>query len=236
MGNDMRLVKFRMMIRDIYVDLGKTDLTRTLSDGSGNYLNGGYGAVWLAAIYDYDKLNDYGKAIIEQVSEMTEKDRCEDETSFSYKIKFVKNCQDMEYRMKAAEAIVTRLNRESQEFKLHVGRVFEDLLELHFMFWSLMILAVDDTDKEEHLSLICDFARMLKVSDFEMMDMVQIIRAICNIEWDDKIVTESVNTEFKEVIKRYGIVRADGIAVTDGDIEVALSGLGGVMSGLRRGV
>ncbi len=198
MGNDMRLVKFRMMIRDIYIDLGKHNLTDTLSDGSGNYLNGGYGAVWLAAIYDYDKLNDYGKTIIEQVSEMTEKDKCEDGTAFSYKIKSVKNCQDMEYRMKVATAIVVYLNERIKTFTWY---------KLYFIFWALMVLTVDDANKEEHLSLICDFAKMLKVSDTEITDMVQIIQAIYNIEGNYKIQTEEVALRFREVMEKYGIRR-----------------------------
>lgn len=198
MGNDMRLVKFRMMIRDIYIDLGKHNLTDTLSDGSGNYLNGGYGSVWLAAIYDYDKLNDYGKTIIEQVSEMTEKDKCEDGTAFSYKIKSVKNCQDMEYRMKVATAIVVYLNERIKTFTWY---------KLYFIFWALMVLTVDDANKEEHLSLICDFAKMLKVSDTEITDMVQIIQAIYNIEGNYKIQTEEVALRFREVMEKYGIRR-----------------------------
>ncbi len=154
--------------------------------------------MWLAAIYDYDKLNDYGKTIIEQVSEMTEKDKCEDGTAFSYKIKSVKNCQDMEYRMKVATAIVVYLNERIKTFTWY---------KLYFIFWALMVLTVDDANKEEHLSLICDFAKMLKVSDTEITDMVQIIQAIYNIEGNYKIQTEEVALRFREVMEKYGIRR-----------------------------
>lgn len=47
-----------------------------------------------------------------------------------------------------------------------------------FIFWSLMILTVDDREKEKHLSIICDFARMLHISDEEMEDLVTVIKII----------------------------------------------------------
>lgn len=47
-----------------------------------------------------------------------------------------------------------------------------------FIFWALMILAVDKTDAEEHLTLICDFARMLRITDDELEDIVHVIKII----------------------------------------------------------
>ena len=47
-----------------------------------------------------------------------------------------------------------------------------------FIFWALMVLTVDNTDKEEKLSLICDFSRYLNVSDEEMQNIVKLIQAI----------------------------------------------------------
>lgn len=190
MGNDMRTVKFRMMIKDIYVDLGKKDLTDTLADDLGDYMNEGYYSVWLAVVYDYNKLNEYGKIIMDQVSQMTEEDEEEDEDAFSHQVQFVEECQDIEYRTKAAKAIVQQLDHKSK---------------LHFMFWALMILAVDDADKEEHLSLICDFAKMFKVGDVELMDLVRIIQGIYDIEGDYKIQTEWAVREFGSLIKKYEI-------------------------------
>ncbi|MCI8353706.1 MAG: hypothetical protein HFI47_01290 [Lachnospiraceae bacterium] len=198
MSNDMRIVKFEMMIREIFEDLGKTALTDNLGE---TVWNEGYGAAWLAVIYDYDKLNAYGKIIMEQVCEMTEEDETEDEEEFEHQIEFVENCEDMAYRMKAAKALVVKLNEEDNGGLINLGKP----KKLFFIFWSLMVLAVDDAGKEKHLSLICDFAKMLKISDAEMMDIVQIIQIIYHIEGKINIQTKDVKMRFENVIGRYGV-------------------------------
>ena len=198
MSNDMRIVKFKMMIREIFEDLGKRDLTGNLGEA---VWNGGYRSVWLSVIYDYDKLNSYGKIIMEQICEM-DKDETKDYEVFLHQKKFVENCKDMEYRMKAAKALVVKLNEEDNEKTINFGKP----KKISFIFWSLMILAVDDVDKEEHLSLICDFAKMLKISDEEMMDIVQVIRVIYHIEKSNlKLQTDIAITEFRKVMRRYGV-------------------------------
>ncbi len=202
MSNDMRIVKFKMMIREIFEDLGKRDLTDNLGEA---VWNGGYGSVWLSVIYDYDKLNSYGKIIMEQICEMDKdetKDYEEDYEVFLHQKEFVENCKDMEYRMKAAKALVVKLNEEDNGKTINFGKP----KKISFIFWSLMILAVDDVDKEEHLSLICDFAKMLKISDEEMMDIVQVIRVIYHIEKSNlKLQTDIAITEFRKVMRRYGV-------------------------------
>lgn len=62
----------------------------------------------LAIIYDYDKLNGYGKAVMDRVCELDENES--DYEDFSHRVEFVEKCKDMEYRMKAAKALVTDLN------------------------------------------------------------------------------------------------------------------------------
>ena len=47
-----------------------------------------------------------------------------------------------------------------------------------FIFWSLMLLSVNKTNEAEKLSLICDLARILMVTDDEVMDIVQVIKVI----------------------------------------------------------
>lgn len=65
-----------------------------------------------------------------------------------------------------------------------------------FLFWALMVLAVDDTDKEKHLSLICDFARMLEVTDDEMKDLVNVIKRIFKCGDYEPIKTQRVKYMF----------------------------------------
>lgn len=193
MSSDMRIVKFKMIVRDIWEDLGEVALTNCLGQ-----LNGGWYTALLAIIYDYDKLNDYGKAIMEQVCEL-DKDESDYE-NFLHRVEFVEKCKNMEYRIKAAKALVTDLN----------NKPYSDKEKINFLFWSLMILSVDDTDKEEHLSLICDFAKMLKIGDEEMMDITQIIQAIYHMEGNFTIKTRDVKLYFGKVIKRYGVITSTG--------------------------
>lgn len=71
------------------------------------------------------------------------------------------------------------------------------------LFWALTVLAVDDTDKEKRLSLICDFARMLKVTDDEMKDIVNVIKCVFQDETFEPLKTEKVSDIFEDVIDMY---------------------------------
>ncbi len=184
MNSDMRIVKFKMMIRDIWEDLGKRDLTDCL-DG----INDGEYTALLAIIYDYDKLNDYGKAIMDQVCGLDEDDAEFDADAFEYKAEFIEECKDIKYRLKTAKALVMELNKEIIMFIADNHHTNKYERKLIFIFWALMILAVDDTDKEEHLSLICDFAKMLQIGDEEIMYMVQIIRVVYHEEVEKEMIS-----------------------------------------------
>ena len=199
MSNDMRSVKFKMVIKDIWEGLSED--SRSLTDNLGELLwNEGWGTAWLAIIYDYDKLNDYGKIIMEQVCELDEEE-FEDE-GLPYREDFVKNCKDMEYRMRAAKALVVKLNEEDKGKDIVGIRNKGKDGKIYFIFWSLMILAVDDANKEDYLSLICDFSKMLKISDEEMMGIVQIIRAIYHAEKNLDISPKDVSSQLDKIIKK----------------------------------
>lgn len=193
MSNDMRIVKFKMKIRDIWEDLERMALTGAIKD-----LNDGLETAWLATIYDYDKLNDYGKAIMDQVCKLDKEEFC-GEDNFKYRVKFVKNCKNIEYRMKAAKVFLMDVVSHYKSSGINLWR----LDALYFMFWSLMILAVDDEDKEEYLSLICDFAKILKISDEEMMDLVRVIRIIYQVEENIDIQTKDIKRWFAKVVGKY---------------------------------
>lgn len=244
MSKDMRFIKFEMMIGEIYAEWSDKELAGCLYDEEGKLVNDGYPTVWMAAIYDYHKLNDYGKMIMDQVSKMTEEDEKEDSEHYSYKKKFLEKCQDMEFRIKFAKALAADLKASGSNKSgilpqvsaidamfgvmgavgskmggamggkmSEAGRVMSGVTalykatytpKLHFLFWALMILAVDDTDKEEYLSRICDLAQMMEVAEAELMDMVSVIKAIFNVEGDYTFQTLGVSSEFANVIKRYG--------------------------------
>ncbi len=70
-----------------------------------------------------------------------------------------------------------------------------------FIFWSLMILTVDKTDVEEHLSLICDYAKMLCITDNEFKDILEIIKIIYNKKETNSSYTNNISNCFKNMLK-----------------------------------
>lgn len=168
--NEMRIMKFEMMVRDI-AKLG------TVFDNGANIDNRYY----LALIYDYDDLNDYGKAIIEQG---------EGEEGLDY---FWMQNEIIDQRKSKAREFVEKCNKDSKR-----------QISLWFVFWEMMMLTVDDTDKEKHLSLICDFARMLKISDEEMLDILKVIQVIYH-KAEDRIEfnSESIPNNFARLLIEY---------------------------------
>lgn len=69
------------------------------------------------------------------------------------------------------------------------------------IFWSLMILTVDKTDVEEHLSLICDYAKMLCITDNEFKDILEIIKIIYNKKEIGSFHTNNIPNCFKNILK-----------------------------------
>lgn len=105
----------------------------------------------LGLIYDYRRLNAYGKVILDKIN--SNKGSCSVDLSMEEKLKmgflFKERCRKGE------------CNKYS------------------FIFWALMVLTVDDTDKEKHLSQICDFSRFLEVDEEEMKNITRLICTIC---------------------------------------------------------
>ena len=73
----------------------------------------------------------------------------------------IKLFSDMKTKIEASKLFI-QLCRE----KKHKEEGFK------FIFWSLMILAVDKYNADEYLSIICDFAEMLQITDEEFEDIV----------------------------------------------------------------
>lgn len=173
MGNDVRIVKFKRMVKRIWEDLDRTLLIMD------NKIASKDDSVYLATIYDYDALNDYGKVIMEQVSDLANKR------------KYLSSYKEPEYRIDQLDWIIQ-----------FIGSNF-DHADLKFIFWALMILAVDDTDKEEHLSLICDVAKLRHIKNSEMMDIVQIVRLVFEKEITESLVSSSVRVCFERLLQDY---------------------------------
>lgn len=93
----------------------------------------------------------------------------------------------------------------SKEF-VQLCRKSENVTEGYkFIFWALLILTVDKTDAEEHLSLICDFAKMLRITDAEFEDIIHVVKTIydeATIEYIFK--SEKIPSIFKSLLSLYG--------------------------------
>lgn len=185
--NEMRVMKFEAMVRDI------------AKFGSESVFDNGFGIDnknYLALIYDYDELNAYGKAVIEQ-------GRGEGNVDDYW---LLENFASLDKKRSRTREFIEKCNDDRDKGKI---------ISLYYIFWAMMILTVDDTDKEEHLSLICDFARMLKISDEEMMDIVQVIQMIYNkaedmIEFQTKLIPYN----FDGLLRDIGYVSEETIIAT----------------------
>lgn len=113
----------------------------------------------LRLVFDYDKLNEYGKIIVDNV----------------------KVCVPIGSKLGQCDKIITD---EIEMRKLYAKEFVEycrrknDYSAYNFIFWSLMVLTVDDSNKEEYLSIICDFVKMFMITDEEVKDIVSMIKII----------------------------------------------------------
>lgn len=88
---------------------------------------------------------------------------------------------------------------------MQLCRRFENQKEGYkFIFWALMVLTVDQSDAEEHLSLICDLANMLHITDDEFEDIIQVVKTVCNGSMSEYIFkSEKVSEIFSDVLSKY---------------------------------
>ena len=122
----------------------------------------------LCMIYDFDKLNEHGKIIMKRAEiYITKGTETFDIWAYKYFVTYDFKDLAFETRIEAVKDFVQQCSYD------------ENLNEAYkFIFWALMILTVDKTDMEEHLSMICDFAQLLHISDDELEDIVRIIKYV----------------------------------------------------------
>ena len=137
----------------------------------GSLVDNSAGNTTLALIYDYGKCNDYAKVIMDKSTLVfnTSYDRTTDLWKRDYPSYNEFEFMDAKTRIEA-----------SKKF-LQLCRNTENTNEGYkFIFWALMILTVDKTDAEEHLALICDFAKMLRITEDEFEDIIQTVKIVYN--------------------------------------------------------
>lgn len=168
--SNMRIVKYETLIEDINSNITKRQRATGFFSAIAAKFNS-TGNTALALIYDYDKCNEYAKVIMNK-SELVLDDLDEINIVFDYWMEVYptfEKFKDPKRKIEASKKLVQLCRNE-----LNATEGYK------FIFWALMILTVDKTDAEEHLALICDFAKMLRITEDEFEDIIQIIKIIYN--------------------------------------------------------
>lgn len=170
--NELRLVKFQTLIEDISKTFTKN------FHGSWYSNEKQHPNLALRLIFDYDECNEYARIIIDKsllyftrgfavfffddlnIFASLCDNKCDTKTRISVSKEFVKICRE-EY--------------------------FDSMASYRFIFWALLVLTVDKNNAQEYLSLICDFAKMLKITNDEFEDIINVIKCVYNV--DDKNYT-----------------------------------------------
>ncbi len=159
-ANDPAQVKFSSLVEDV---------KRTMQS-SGNGPN-----IPLAFIYDYSALNDFGKTIFRNTS-----------VNFRFKRNVVYNggMNGLLMRANVFNEEHSLKSLEDSEKAEQAKRAFVHYLSYDFrggyglLFWAMMVLAVDKTDGNKHLTAICDWARILQITNEELMDLFKVVQLI----------------------------------------------------------
>lgn len=175
--SNIRMAKYETLIEDINSKIKKGGGIWTFI----NNINKIVGNTELALIYDYDKCNDYAKVIMDKarlkISSSTDSTTDLWAANYSTYGEF----KDVKRKINASKNLVQWCRKT-----INITEGYK------FIFWALMILTVDKTDAEEHLAIICDFAKMLRITEDEFEDIIQVIKIIYN-EVTNEYVFKSEN-------------------------------------------
>lgn len=203
--SDMRMAKYETFIEDINSNIKKSAGLFGFMRRMSMLNNGSAGNTALALIYDYDKCNDYAKVIMDK------------STLF----------------LNSSDDVVTDLWKRDyptyEEFKeakrtIEAAKKFVQLCRTtanstegyKFIFWALMILTVDKEDAENHLALICDFAKMLRITEDEFEDIIQTVKIVYNeVTTEYTFKSENIPSVLGSLFNMYGGQDIDEIVVLD---------------------
>lgn len=190
--DDVRIAKFETLIEDIDSAIKKSRGIRGLW-GLGLGQRSGNNTA-LALIFEYNKCNEYAKAIMDKstLSLNTSSDNYEDVWRNRYPS--YESFSDAKDKITAAKDFVKYCR---QSYNVTEG--------YKFIFWALLVLSVDKSEAEEHLSLICDFAQMLHISDAEFEDVIQTVKIIYNkVETEYIFKSENIPSILGSLFNLYG--------------------------------
>lgn len=200
--SNMRMAKYETMIKDINLKIrrktlarGVAEITVAITRAIVGTEDNSPGNTALALIYDYEKCNEYAKVIMDKSTLLFPASYDESTDVWKEVYPTYDEFEEPKRRIEASKTLV-QLCRDNEN----------DTEGYKFIFWALMILTVEKTDAEEHLALICDFAKMLKITEDDFYDIIQIIKIVYN-EVTTVCVFRSDNVLliFSELLDMYGI-------------------------------
>lgn len=197
--SDMRMAKYETLIEDINSSIKKSrglfgglfGFARAASAITGS---GSAGNTALALVFDYDKCNDYAKIIMDKSTLVL--NTSDDVTTDLWKRDYPTygEFKDAKKKIDASKKFV------------QLCRKTENSTEGYkFIFWALMMLTVDKTDAENHLALICDFAKMLKITEDEFEDIIQTVKIVYNeVTTEYTFKSENIPSVLGSLFDMYG--------------------------------
>ena len=197
--SEVRLAKFETLSEDINKaiekqhDLAKTGIFFAVRVGS--WIRENHQNVELSLIFDYDTCNEYAKIIIDKSElEIEHGDNYLKKDQWKVRYPDIASLSDTKTKIDAAKLFV-QYCRESQ----NISEGYK------FIFWSLLILTVDKNNAQEYLSLICDFAKMLRITNEEFEDIIYAIKCIYNeVNKEYIFKSESVPAVLGGIFNLYG--------------------------------
>lgn len=188
---NMRILKFKTLIEDVSGRLTERSTGGILHVFASSFYR--RTRKCLPLIFNCEDFNDYAKVIYDNSDIYISFSDDSEQSDFCKQFPLSEKFDDGKQRIDAGTALVRKLNSDKSQKSA----------AYKFIFWSLMVLAVDDKNKDEYLSLICDYARMFKISDDEMKDMVNVIKYIFQDKTAQPIKTENVLSIFGTVLQMY---------------------------------
>ena len=194
--NEMRLAKFETLIEDINDEIKKEEFMAGIKIGHLLFAPNPIASfnVPLTLIFDYNSCNEYAQKIIEKSTLFINSESDVRSDKWITRYPDMESLSDAKTKIDAATLFV-KYCRESQ----NISEGYK------FIFWALMILTVDKNNAEEYLTLICDFSKMLRITNEEFEDIIYIIK--CVYHENDKeytLKTKNVHNTLGGIVNLYG--------------------------------
>ncbi len=203
--SDMRMAKYETFIEDINSNIKKRAGLFSFMRIMSMLNNGSAGNTALALIYDYDKCNDYARVIMDKSTLFL--NSSDDVATDLWKRDYptYEEFKDAKRTIEAAKKLVQLCRTTANSTEGY-----------KFIFWALMILTVDKTGAEKHLALICDFAKMLKITEDEFEDIIQTVKIVYNeVTTEYTFKSENIPSVLGSLFNMYGGQDIDELFVLD---------------------